>query len=273
MAKSARARPLLGTLVTVWAEGPAGPVREGISNALKDVDLVHRRMSFFDPASDVSLMNRRARGETIFVHPHTARVLRAALRLSALSHGVFDVTVGGPLAQAGFGPGRVRTFPAGGRFSHIRVGPGRGVRFLKPLWVDLGGIAKGYAVDLALAALRRAGVRRGGVNAGGDVAFFSDRPQPVWCRHPTRIDRFMPLGPRTSGAVATSAPFYHARPGKPGGPYFLKGKSVTTRSGVTVCAPRALWADGLTKVALLAPKQMDRLGPLFGATTYFWDND
>lgn len=273
MVKSARARPLLGTLVTVWADGSPGSVREGISNALNEVDLVHRRMSFFDPASDVSLMNQRAYREPVNVHRHTVRVLRAAMRLSVLSQGVFDVTVGGALGKAGFLPTRGQKSPAVGRFSHIRIGPGGSVRFLKPLWIDLGGIAKGYAADLALGALRRAGVQSGGVNAGGDMAFFSDRPQPVWVRHPTLVDRVIPLGNRTSGAVATSAPSYHARPGRQGVPYFLKGRPVPTVSGVTVCAPRALWADGLTKVALMAPKTMDRLGPIFGARSFFWDND
>ncbi|MBK8870840.1 MAG: FAD:protein FMN transferase [Elusimicrobia bacterium] len=270
--KRARARPLLGTLVTVWAQGPAGCVREGISNALDEVEGVHRRMSFFDPASEVSLLNQRAHREPVNVHRHTARVLEAGLRLSHLSRGVFDVTVGGPLGRAGFLPTRGQLSPAGGSFSQVRVGANGEVRFLKPLWIDLGGIAKGYAVDLALAALRRAGVHSGGVNAGGDMAFFSDRAQPVWVRHPTRVDRFIPLGPRKSGALATSAPSYHARAGKRGVPYFSKGRRVSARSGVTVSAPRALWADGLTKVALMAPNMMDRLGPLFGARAFFWDN-
>jgi thiamine biosynthesis lipoprotein len=177
------------------------------------------------------------------------------------------------MGRAGFLPTRGHLSPAGGRYSQVRVSARGEVRFLKPLWIDLGGIAKGYAVDLALAALRRAGVHSGGVNAGGDLAFFSDRPQPVWGRHPTRIDRFILLGLRKSGVLATSAPFYHSRPGQPHVPYVLKGRLVSPRGAVTVFAPRALWADGLTKVALLAPKMMGRLGPLFGATTFIWDND
>lgn len=271
MDKRARTRPLLGTFVTVWAQGVSGAVREGLSRALDEVDLVHRRMSFFDPTSDVSLLNRRAYRTAVKVHPYTRRVLKAALRLSVLSGGVFDATVGGPLSRSGFLPAPNRCEPAGGRYSQIQILSDGCVRFLKPLCIDLGGIAKGYAVDRALAALRRAGVRSGGVNAGGDMAFFSNRPQPVWCRHPTRINHFIPMGLRKSGAMATSAPFYHARPRR-NGPYVLKGKPVSSVNAVTVCAPRALWADGLTKVALLAPKRMQRLAPLFGATAFFWDN-
>lgn len=271
MDKRARTRPLLGTFVTVWAQGASGAVREGLSRALGEVTLVHRRMSFFDPTSDVSLLNRKAHRDAVRVHPYTHRVLKAAVRLSNLSGGVFDLTVGGPLGRSGFLPASNRCAPAGGRYSQIKFLSDSRVRFLKPLWIDLGGIAKGFAVDRALAALRRCDVRSGGVNAGGDMAFFSNRPQPVWCRHPTRANRFISIGHRESGAMATSAPFYHCRHEKRGSPYLLKGRRAAMPAGVTVCAPRALWADGLTKVALLAPGLMERLGPLFGARTIFWD--
>ncbi|MBL8023820.1 MAG: FAD:protein FMN transferase [Elusimicrobia bacterium] len=261
--KRSRARPLMGTLVAVWAEGETSAVTAGISRALAAVERVEKRMSYFDPESDVSRLNREAHRCSVLVHPQTFKVLREAQRLFRLSQGVFDVTVGQVLAREGFLPPLVGAIPRGRHsFGDVRMGPGFRVRFRRPLWIDLGGIAKGFAVDQALSALRRSGVKRGGVNAGGDLAFFSDRPEKFWVRHPCQISKMISLGQGRAGAVASSAPTYSARGvggGRVSSPYVFRGQSVTSQKSVTVVARRALWADALTKVVLLAP---DQAGPL-----------
>lgn len=265
-----RARPLLGTLVTVWAEGHPHVVDRGLVRAFTAVENVEKRMSFFRPDSDVARLNREAHRRTVVVHPQTFRVLTLADRLSRLSAGVFDVTMAPVLAREGFLSLRERIPPVGATYADVRLVPGGRVRYRRPLWIDLGGIAKGFAVDQALAALRRSGVRRGGVNAGGDLAFFSDRPEELWVRHPHRFSKMVSLGQVRAGAVASSAPAYSSlkRGGKRVSPYVLHGKSVTVSRSVTVLATRALWADALTKIVLLAPKRAGEVLRRFRAEAF-----
>lgn len=268
--KKSRARPLLGTLVTVWAEGTPLAVERGLVRAFTAVENVEKRMSFFRSDSDVARLNREAHRRSVVVHPQTFRVLTLADRLSRLSGGVFDVTVAPVLAREGFLPLSERIPPVGATYADVRLLPGSRVRSRRPLWIDLGGIAKGFAVDQALAALRRAGVRRGGVNAGGDLAFFSDRPEELWVRHPHQISKMVSLGQVRAGAVASSAPAYASekRGGKRVSPYVLHGKSVTSSRSVTVLASRALWADALTKIVLLAPKRAGEVLRRFRAEAF-----
>lgn len=269
-----RARPLLGTLVVVSAQGSRFSVDQGIAKAFKAVEAVERRMSYFNPTSDVSRLNGGAYDAPVVVHPQTYGVLRLAERLSLLSDGAFDVTAAGVLVRDGFLPHHASPAPdPRARYSDVRLGLRRRVRFRRRLWIDLGGIAKGFAVDQALAALHRSNVKKGWVNAGGDVAFFSDQPEPLWVRHPDRRDKMVSLGCFRQGALASSAPAYRAegRDGRRATPYVCGGKTVDLRRGVTVAAPCALWADALTKIALLAPKKAPRVLAAFRSRAWVFE--
>ena len=95
-----RARPLLGTFVDICAGG-AGRTALGsaIDAAFCEIAQVHRLMSFHDPESDVSRINRDAWRGAIPVHAHTIRVLRIAHEFSAATGGVFDLTVASHLVE------------------------------------------------------------------------------------------------------------------------------------------------------------------------------
>lgn len=285
MVEISRARPLLGTFVIISAEGSRRAVEGGVARAFKAVEAVERRMSFFRPTSDVSRLNRGAFDGPVRVHAHTYRVLQQAQQFSLLSDGAFDVTVAGILAREGFLPsppqrrrkgpflseGKKKFVPfppaRGINFNDIFLGLDRRVRFRRPLWIDLGGIAKGFAVDQALATLRRARVKKGWVNAGGDLAFFSDRLETLWARHPERREKMVSLGRVRQGALASSAPSYRSqfRKGRGISPYVYRGKSIRPLQSVTVAAPCAMWADALTKVALLDPEKAPALLQQFQA--------
>lgn len=263
MANVSRARPLLGTLVTISAEGDRRAVERGVAQAFKAVERVEQRMSFFNPDSDVSRLNQGAFDSPVIVHAHTHRVLRQAQQFSRLSDGVFDVAVGGVLARDGFLPPRPGASAPHPRATSndIVLDRKRSVRFRRRLWIDLGGIAKGFAVDQALAALRRPKVKKGWVNAGGDLAFFSDRPETIWARHPEHLDQMVSLRRVRQGALASSAPSYRSqfRKGRWLSPYVCRGKSIRSLRSVTVAAPCAMWADALTKVVLLSPEKAPAL--------------
>src|SRR6266581_5594224 len=89
-----RARPLLGTFVEIRAAGAeAAKMQAAVNAAFQAVADVHRLMSFHEPDSDVSRINREARVRPVRVHAWTFQVLEAAVDMHRRSKGIFDVTV------------------------------------------------------------------------------------------------------------------------------------------------------------------------------------
>ena len=249
-----RARPLLGTLVEIAACGPAAAA--AIEAAFGEIETVHRLMSFHEDKSDVSRANRAAPGELVRVDQRTYEVLRCAQSLSRLSGGAFDITVGGRLVEAGFLPrphGAVG-FDNEACFEDLLLLPENCLTWRRHAWIDLGGIAKGYAVDRAIQVLKEVGVSSGIVNAGGDLRVFGEA-QSIYIRHPENASRVLPLGAISNAAVATSSGFFTAQRHidalvEPRG-----GTCLKWRQGITVIAARCMIADALTKVVRLAPRR------------------
>ena len=252
-----RARPILGTIVEIRAETDSSAAARAIGEAFAAIAKVHLLMSVHRADSDVSRLNRHGHERTIRVNPWTFEVLEAAERLSVASDGLFDCTVAPVLAREGFLP-RGLERAAGMSASHLDVElqPGDCVRFRRPLAIDLGGIAKGFAVDQAVAALRADGVVSGAVNAGGDLRVFGPMPQPVHLRDPAAPGRLVPVGLLKDGAIATSAGYFARQRRRSG----WVSPIVDPRSGapiadrrrsVSVIAGDALTADALTKPVML----------------------
>jgi thiamine biosynthesis lipoprotein len=119
-------------------------------------------------------------------------------------------------------------------------------------WIDLGGIAKGYAVDAAIEALERAGVRSACVNAGGDLRVLGDVPFDISIRDPRDpVAMALSMSVRNA-ALATSGAYFsrHLIDGE------LRSALIDGRNAaalidefsVTVEAPTCMVADALTKV-------------------------
>ena len=126
-------------------------------------------MSFHDAQSDVSKMNCNAFARRVTVHRWTWRVLKAAQEFARESDGVFDVTVASLLTKWNYLPRCGYRCDAKANWRDIVLEKNQAVRFRRKVIVDLGGIAKGFAVDRAVAVLRRTGASAGIVNAGGDL--------------------------------------------------------------------------------------------------------
>lgn len=250
-----RARPLLGTLVIVRIDDTANDGMEleaAFNAAFAEIEAVHGVMSFHEPASELSQLNRAAAAKPQAVGPLLWRVLRASLALARASDGRFDPTVASRLVRTRHLPTPIdahRPHPRA-HWRDVQLLPGRRVFFRRPLWLDFGGIAKGYAVDRAVAALRAHDVRAGMVNAGGDLRVFGDTLETVHVRDPGDPSRAHPLLQLRDGALATSSGYFSAQHG---GTALLDPRSGESLGGdvsVSVCAPRAIWADALTKVVL-----------------------
>jgi thiamine biosynthesis lipoprotein len=256
-----RARPLLGTFVEICVADASIPDADtAVDAAFAAVAKAHRLMSFHEPGSDVARLNREACKRAVAVHPWTFEVLEAALDLNRRSAGAFDVTVAPVLEVLGMLPRRGPSAATARSSSRepIELLPGRRVRFRdRDVRIDLGGIAKGFAVDRAVDVLRASGVRCGLVNAGGDVAAFGPQPQMIHIRHPRDPRRLMCAVNLRDGALATSGPRFGLL-----GPVGTTGVAIIdpeTRApalavqGATVRAQTCMLADALTKAVMVAP--------------------
>lgn len=275
----ARARPLLGTFVSIRVDAPAGAAAKArtlaaIDAAFERIAELQRCMSFQDPASDLSALNRAAHLAPQPVCPPLARVLRAALALAHASEGRFDPCVAGRLVEWGLLPapeGDGRVDPRASWRDVELDGRGR-VRFRRRLWLDLGGIAKGYAVDQAVRVLERHGVPSGTVNAGGDLRCFG-RSAMVTVRDPADPARALPLLELRDAAVATSAGYFAADRRRSALVDPIGGGALGRRRSVSVAARRAVWADALTKVVLAAPEAAAPVLARLGARALLLDAD
>jgi len=224
-----RAQPWLGTLVSIEVDAVGAQAARACAGAFAAIARVHAAMSLQDAHSDVARFNAASGGASIECDPWTVAVLRIASGLRAASAGLFDVSLG-----------------TAGRMAYGIVGARHVIKLDDTTRIDLGGIAKGYAVDRAVATLRRCGVRRGLVNAGGDLRAFGAGAWPIVVRggNALALER---------GAVATS----QYRRGRT--PYRddaliapSAGELHAIDRAVTVAAPRCVFADALTKVVALS---------------------
>jgi thiamine biosynthesis lipoprotein len=257
-----RARPLLGTLVEIAAADAARPAMESaIEAAFAAVAQVHRLMSFHDPDSDVSRVNRDAGLRTVAVHPWTYHVIETALELHRGSSGAFDIAVAPVLQNLAVLPRTGNdTQPisvAASTAETIELLAGHCVRFRhRRAAIDLGGIAKGFAVDRAIAVLCGCGVTRGLVNAGGDLAAFGRLSETVHIRDPRDPSRLLCHVEIANAALASSGrPFDPLRSIDTQGSAVidpLTQAPVCDIAGASVLAPSCMIADALTKIVMIA---------------------
>jgi thiamine biosynthesis lipoprotein len=263
-----RARPLLGTYVEIEATGLAEPQLERtVDAAFGAIARVHRLMSFHDGESDVSRLNRDAAREVVAVDRWTAKVLEKARILFDATDGLFDCAVGHELMQGGSLPSEGLGHVESGSFSAVELLSDNRVRFSAPVAIDLGGIAKGFAVDRAIATLRAHGVHEALVNAGGDLRVIGDKPRTIHIRCPDRQDRVVQAGLLRNAAIATSdaagtVAKQHGRPTSPG-----------SRDAYSVVAPTCLLADALTKVLVQTQDARASYFARFGAIAFVTSAD
>ena len=262
-----RAQPWLGTLVSIRVA--ACPQAEcALDAAFAAIRRVHELMSFHSPQSELSLLNRQAHKAPTRVSDWTYAVIARALELSNASEGLFDCTIAPHLIRLGLLPAprtvaeqrphrqRPRP-PAGAAFSDVQLLAGNRIRFARPLWLDLGGIGKGFAVDRAIAALQANRITSACVNAGGDLRVYGESPTAIRVRLPGAPGRSAALMNLQNGAVATSAAYFSRPAGCAG---LAVSAVVDPRSGfscragisVSVHASDCLTADALTKVVSIS---------------------
>lgn len=223
---------------------------------------VHDRMSFHAPQSDLSRIRETRAREPVEVDPDTIRVLQAAEALYRASGGQFDITIGRALVRDGFLPRpdgvRLTDFP--GTAGDIVLIDARHLCCKRRVLIDLGGIAKGYAVDCAVEALRAAGAPGGIVNAGGDLRVFGPASHIVHIRGGSgEIATQIQL---QDCAIASSSNRQNRRKrqGLPRTPHIGANRQPQLiDETISVMASTCMIADAMTKIAMTDPDLADAL--------------
>ena len=271
---------IMGTRVhaEIWAADDAG------GTALLDMVMAEMRRvdAAFSPyreSSELSRLNREAPAGWVSVSAELFELLDQSRRVSELTSGAFDVTYASigryyDYREGRLPPDEVRDAAVAAiDYHHIELDrAGRRVRYSRPeVYVDLGGIAKGHAVDRAVALLQARGVTQASVSAGGDSRILGDRrgePWNVGIRDPRRDGVMAVVLPLLDTAVSTSGDYerffeadgvrYH---------HILDpamGDSARDSWSVTILGPEATLTDALsTSVFVLGPEKglalIDRL--------------
>ena len=275
--------PVMGTIaevvvVTETAAGDDGVRRAhaAIDAAFADLRLVEATMTSFSPDSDVGRANLGAARDGVVVGVETAFVVAEALRWADASEGAFDPCLGAASkvwdVQHRHEPPDESLFRRfAGRRLHRAVDVStfrgeRAIRFADPdVRIDLGGIAKGYAVDRAAGILRQHGFHDGLVNVGGDLVALgtnaADEPWKVGIQSPDAPgDANAMIGEidASDTAIATSGDYvrffqwhgrryHHLLDPTTGAP------RVTSEHSLTIQAPTCMQADAAATALYGAP--------------------
>ena len=167
----------MGTEFTVVAYGQdVRLLAETVEEVFQEIDSIDQQMSNYKPESELSLINREAASRAVRVEPSLFALIQKSLQYSEDTGGAFDITVGPLMKTWGFfrGEGRVpspqelHAVLAHVGYQHVKLDPANHtIHFDVPgIELDLGGIAKGYAVDRAVSILRENGVTAALVSSG-----------------------------------------------------------------------------------------------------------
>jgi FAD:protein FMN transferase len=235
-----RLRPAMGTWVAIQATaGTEHRAVAGIDAAYRAIAELEWQLHPRRAGSDLERINSAALLTPVPIADSTWRVLKLAEAVHALSDGAFDPCL--------------PSHP--GRFSDLMLSPpGTDAPWAlrrMPLTIDLGGIAKGYAVDRAIEALRAEGCTSGLVNAGGDLRVCG-RSQSILLRHANGTCVPFTLSEQ---ALAASDVDARQRPTEHRGYYLRSGVAFPAPRYAAVVAATAAVADALTKCVLLADAQ------------------
>jgi thiamine biosynthesis lipoprotein len=207
--KHKRATIALGTVVEVslWLAPGVDP-NPFFQTAYQAIRKVHALMSVHDDHSDLGRYRLASPGQAITIDAHTCQVLTFAESLWQASAGKFDVCIGEVLAREGYLPQEWSSAQVPSSFPRrqaLEISPHEnGTASLKKqadTLIDLGGIAKGYAIDLAISALQASGVPSSLVNAGGDMRIYGPIEAPI---HRRQHQEYVPLGHLHNQALASS---------------------------------------------------------------------
>jgi len=214
-----RDEAIMGTAIRVelWSDDPTAG-EAAVEAVMAEMHRIDRAMSPYKSESDLSRINREAAARPVPVSDEMYRLLERAIEFSTLSSGAFDITYAsaGHLYdyRQGVKPNDselARAIAAVGYQNLILNHTARTIRFARDgVRIDLGGFAKGHAVDNGVAILRRRGIEHAIVTAGGDSHILGDRrgrPWTIAIRDPRSPGQVVAVLPLEDVAISTSGDY------------------------------------------------------------------
>ncbi len=267
----ARDEAIMGTAIRVelWADDRATG-EAAIAAVMAEMHRIDRAMSPYKDDSELSRINRDAARQAVPVSDEMFALLERACAFSARSGGAFDITFAAVGFLYDYREGRA---PSAQQLEQARAAIGwrnlqldaatRTVRFARDgVKIDLGGFAKGYAVDNGAAILRRFGIAHGIVTAGGDSHIVGDRrgrPWAIGVRDPRREGALVAVLPLENTALSTSGDYerYFERDGERFHHVIdpQTGKSPSHVRSVTVIAQDGLSTEALSKCVFVMGRE------------------
>lgn len=271
-----RIQAIMGTEVRVelWHED-AAVARTAMDAVMDEMHRIDALMSPFKPDSELSRINREAAQKPVVISQEMFDLIARSLEFSKLSGGAFDIT----FSSVGYlydyrehikpSDAEIAKALPGVNYRHLQLDrKRRSIHFARSgVRIDLGGIAKGYAVDNCIALLKKRGITNAIVTAGGDSRLLGDRrgrPWKVGIRDPRRRDDVAMVLQLVDVAISTSGDYeryfevdgvrhHHILNPK-------TGKSASGVRSVTVIGPDGVTTEGLTKsVFVRGPEEGMRL--------------
>jgi len=271
-----REEAIMGTAVRVelWHDD-ATAARAAMSAVMDEMHRIDALMSPYKPESELSRINREAAQKPVVISREMFDLILHSIEFSKLSGGAFDIT----FSSVGYlydyrehvkpTDEQIAKALPGINYRHLQLdAKGRTIHYARPgVRIDLGGIAKGYAVDNCIAILKGRGITNAIVTAGGDSRLLGDRrgrPWNVGIRDPRQRGEVAAVLPLADVAISTSGDYER---------YFEEdgvrhhhiinprtGKSATGVRSVTIIGPDGITTEGLTKsVFVKGPKEGMRL--------------
>jgi FAD:protein FMN transferase len=253
----------MGTLVTVTAVAPSRErAQKATAAGFQEIHRLEELLSTWIATSELSHVNAAAGREAIRISPDTMHILKASLEMARLTEGGFNILVG-PAVEAWSVLDRQQV-PAEAVLQAVRpltdlrslhLNAEQGTAYLDKIGmrVDVGGIGKGYAADMATVAMQKAGATAGVVALSGDIKTFGRLPGgikfPFGIRHPRREEAVLAFVDLQDEAISTAGDYerYFEREGRR---YHHILDPVTLQpardcQSVTIVARDGITADGL----------------------------
>jgi len=262
-----REQAVMGTAVTVqvWADDRTRGAA-AMAAVMAEMQRIDRCYSPHRADSELSVVNAAAAQGPVRISDELFQLVACAQEFSRLTGGAFDITYASAGVLYDYREGVLpddislaRAVQAIG-WRHLQLDPlTPALRFTRPgVRIDLGGFAKGHAVDRCCALLQRHGIRHAIVSAGGDSRVLGDRrgrPWTIAIRDPRRPDGVVALLPLQDVAVSTSGDYERCFVRDGVRHHHLldprTGRSPSHVRSVTIVAPDGLSAEALGKAVFV----------------------
>jgi thiamine biosynthesis lipoprotein len=253
---------IMGTniYVEVWAETPVqGEL--ALRAVMAEMERINQLMSPYIDTSELSLINAKAGQQPVVISDEMFELLDKSVNISELTKGAFDIT----FASVGYlynyknnqrpNEATIASLLAAINYKYIKLNkPNKSVVFTHDkVKIDLGGIAKGHAVDNSISLLERMGIMHGLVTAGGDTRLIGDRRGKPWIvgiRDPRDEQKQAVVMPLQDSAMSTSGDYerYFEEDGKRYHHILSPktGKSTYDVQSVSIIGPSSTYNDALS---------------------------